>query len=417
MESLTADILLLFKLNSRDAARLASTSKTMNALVTDMWCLQGIAPSQRLSHAVLSQRGGTRWRHLKKLRIWSLWFPEDFHYQWTTFPTQLPHLEELVLEKTTHPSMPWSEVLASLPSLHTLSITARLCATSTNNLEGLKNALLAAAPVVKTLKIKCEGLVVYLRERPSLGLGLAEDLFFHTIKSLYNVPIPSSETLVTYHNIGQQLAPLGVNAPLRELFIEEGDKGPGGLCNIGPRCNHTLETLRLEANETRLPHGVRRRFTKVTTVDLRIHVESRVSLVCEWLVQEAPLTTEHLIIHIDVSPFLPDGRFMWDAHCLHALPKLNSVKILLSHACLGAASIIGCLDSASHTLQSFTFGTRYRAVPDLSDDARFCTAWEPEWDEEDIEALKVEETNCHMALLGLQRTRPEVKTRINLAVS
>jgi hypothetical protein len=324
-------------------------------------------------------------------------------------------LEELVLEKTTHPTLPWADVIASLPSLHTLSITTMLCATSTNNLEGLKDAIRAAAPVVRTLKITCEGLVVYLREGPLLGVD--DDPFFHSVKALYNTPVPCSETLRTYHNTGQQMALIGVNAPLQELFLEEGDRGPVGLTNIGPRCNETLNILRLKARETRLPRGVRDRFPNVLTTDLRVHVQSKSLCVCDWLLQEAPLSTQHLSLHIDVSPFLPDGHFMWNADCLTALPDLHTVRIICSHACLGTASVLSCLEHASATLESFTFETRYRAVPDVEDDTRFCTAWEPQWNAEKIEALEREETVCYMAAESMKRQRPDVKMKLILAVS
>lgn len=414
MESLSADLLLLFRLQRRDAAKLAATSKTMNALVTEMWCADGIAVSQRIAMSTLRQRGGTRWTPLKKLHIWSLWHPQDVRYQWTTFPIPLPRLEELYLEKTTQPSAPWADIIASLPSLHTLCITTRLSTTSTSNLSGLKDAILAAAPKVKTLKITCEGLVVYIRGTP---LGLEENAFFHNVKALYSVPMTVSDTLQTYHNTGQQLATIGVDAPLQELFLEEGDQGPRGFANIGPRCNETLKILRLKALETRLPHGVRCRFPNVVTTDLRVSVETQYTTLCEWLINEAPLSTQDLQLHIDVSPFLPDRQLVWNPECLRALPHLRTVNITCSHTCLGASSILSCIEYAPPALHAFTLVTKHRAIPDQDDDTRFCTEWSYALDQEWVESLRKEEFNCYVVTQTMQKLRPGVKIRMVLAIS
>jgi hypothetical protein len=262
----------------------------------------------------------------------------------------------------------------------------------------LKEAILAAAPTVTSLKITCEGFIVYPKD--SLPTDLDYLPVFSAVKALYTLSIPSSETLVTYHNIGQQLATVGVNAPLRELALEEADKGPEALSKIGPRCNSTLRVLRLKAMDTRLPHGVRHRFGVLTHLHLQVvFLSSHARTVCEWLSHEAPLSVQDLHLELILNSFVPDGILDWDATCLTHLVDLHHVKITCSHVCQGVSSVLTSLHHTSQTLQTVTVVLR-----GTNEDLRYCTAW----DEGEIQAVEDEHHTLERVAESLCALRPTV---------
>ena len=394
MDDLPAEVFVhLHKYLTRaDLVRLACTCRRLYDVVTSLWCYAGISLRQTSARDVLVH---PKWQKLRKLRIWALWFPPDQIHMWQTFPSPLPCLEELELDRAVHPNAPWEAVLGAVPALRTLHVTTRLGITTSDALNSLVGLVRVAAPRVETLSVRCEGMVLY-PDSYSYRV-FSDDPLVDAVKAIYAASTVSSTTLRTYSNTGKQACVLAVDAPLHTLELEEGEQGPEALARIGHTCDASVRSLTLRAASDRLPQsGVRSRFTGVEHFSLAVERVRDLGVLCAWLRAEVPVTTTHLALDLDMHWFLPDEAVRWPL-CLHGLERLETLDVTLSTAPLGSSDLVRNLLGAPSSLRRATITVRWCAVAAVTDQMVCTDFLSQRVDAEETAALYGEVSAMHLA--------------------
>lgn len=408
MDRLPIDLFVQLQLSQQDAARVAKASKAMNRLVTAAWCESGITVGQIHAAGLLRQDDGARWKPLRKLTIWAHWLPADQILGWKPHEGLLPCLQELVLNRAMHPLRPWHQVILTMPALQILEINTRFGSRSATTIKSLQDLVRAAAPQLKKLKLHCEGVVIYPKP------FLVEETCV-AIRSLWDASCITSETLQIYHNTGKQAACLPVNAPLKELVLEEGDAGPEALVRIGSACNLTLETLKLTGLAERMPGNVRQRFPMIRDFSVKFERIRRIEDVMHWLCEEIPAGTKRLRLEFDFYWFLPDEWVAWERGIFSSLAHLEELEIHCSHAALGTSNIVKCLDEAPHSLRVVTFSTEWCAVESYYGELSCTEGERDEMSEYEIEELRRERWCIRKAAVEIMRNNPALQIFVNLA--
>lgn len=410
MELLTPDLFLKLRLTQCKAALVACASKAMYALVHRAWCINGIMVHESQAANILERQS---WTSLERLYIYGAMVPLDCLYSWKEFGYVMPRLKELRMNGALHPLMPWNQVLQKLPALTMLDIKSRL-GRKGRALECLRDAAVAAAPRVKTLRIRSEGLIVY-----PLPFGSFE--LCDIVRKMWEMPPIDSDTLQEFVNIGRQMSTLPIDAPLRTLRLEDGEYGPVGLSRIGPKCNETLKTLSLRFyhNQKRFPRGIRCRFPNVEVFSVQIDtIRYETFSLSEWIENEVPLKTKKLTLDLDLYLFLPEARASWSTEIFAALEELQVLVIRCSHAVLGTSELVRGLKKASHKLRKACFETHWCPVRASFGDLSFFSDDElDEESEEDISALQQETLLVHRAGVEIKRERPHLDLVISLCTT
>lgn len=327
---LPPDVWVHVPLGQRDMQRVAVTCRALREAMRRVRCVRGLHLRQSHVDAALDL-----WApHIRKLLVSGSMRRGIISRQW---PSPLPPLPACVCLRDLelrHVYLParrgfWAEVFRACPVLERVRVTGdyvlRSYATDVHHATDLVEL---GAPRLRELDIEGGWLVMYPAPSPTE---------FHDIvqaaERAYTLPPVASDTLRTYRAACKQ-APVGVDAPLHSLVIEEPHQAPLIAARMGPRTYASTAELTWKVGWPVLDPGLVARFGALRSLDLVVSAVAsaeRVSAACTSLAA-LPATLTRLRLAFDMWQMRAmDSVVQWGrplAH-MHALRDLE-VRMLFA---------------------------------------------------------------------------------------
>lgn len=311
------------RLAHRDLTNVAQCCTWLRAAVHVVRCHRGITVKHEASGALAHER----WEALRHLVIRGV--PRRY-VNFVSGPelaapslTRLRHLESLALHHARMPSQPlWPVVFKSCPRLRRVTVTGDFYMSNyARDVNHCVDLVELGAPRLESLDVEGGWLVICPR-------GREEDAIATAVRRAVTTPPVPSSALTSYRAVCKQ-APVAVDAPLRELEVEESGHGSCFLGRMGPR---TLASVRSLAWKAPRPADDAMRslglFHALESAELHLGALSVPDLATATLrgLASLPACLRRLALHIDLWVMSPDDSdIKWGTPLehLHALRDLS----------------------------------------------------------------------------------------------
>ena len=333
--SLPVDVWLSVPLDRRDFGSLALTCRDMRAAVATVLCARGLRASQTDAPALADPR----WSTLLSLRLRGM--PRRYGVQDSRLPELVaPRFQWLASLTLHHCRLPadrpfWPEVFVACPRLKRVTVVGDFFmgnyAVDVNHAADL---VAHGAPRLERLDMEGNWMIIH----PRFWTPAEPADILQATTRVYSHPAVESTTLRHYRAACKQV-PLGVNAPLVSLHIDEPSEPPFVVSRMGPRTLEHVERMVWRHGWPKFDAGLLGAFRRLR--DLEVHIESATSPArmtrCLDSLCGLPTSLRRLSVHLDIwamRTYEDDIRWGEPLRHLHLLESLE-VEMLFPPSTVG----------------------------------------------------------------------------------
>lgn len=265
--SLPTELWLHIPLDRQDLGALALTCRQLRDAVAGVLCAKGVSVGQS-SASVLSER--RRWEKILSLRVHGM--PRRYGIP----ESKLPVLEPLRLGWLTsltlhHCHLPrggspfWPAVFEYCPRLTSVSVTGDFfMGNYADDLNHTADLVVHGAPRLHRLDVQGNWLVIH-----PLGWTAELDDILKATARVYGMK-PVESTTLRYYRAACKQAPLGVDAPLDTLEIEEPSEPPYVVARMGPLVKQHVQKMTWKHSYPSFDAGLLAPYQALRALDLQI---------------------------------------------------------------------------------------------------------------------------------------------------